>query len=75
MRIKNKKYNFDKNMKVSIFSRSYGDKNLVEFMKYHFFLGIDKIYIYNDDTIDLNSRLLQIFDQDKFKVIDPFDFM
>lgn len=42
-------------MKVAIFTRFNDNKNIIEFMKYHYSIGIDKIFIYNDGKCNIEK--------------------
>lgn len=48
-------------MKVAIFTRFNDNKNIIEFMKYHYSIGIDKIFIYNDGHCNIEKICQKYF--------------
>jgi hypothetical protein len=52
-------------MKVAIFTRFNDNKNIIEFMKYHYSIGIDKIFIYNDGLSNIEKICQKYFPKTK----------
>ena len=52
-------------MKVAIFTRFNDNRNIIEFMKYHYSIGIDKIFIYNDGSINIEKLCQKYFSKTK----------
>ena len=52
-------------MRVAIFTRFNDNKNIIEFMKYHYSIGIDKIFIYNDGLCNIERICQKYFPKTK----------
>jgi hypothetical protein len=52
-------------MKVVIFTRFNDNRNIIEFMKYHYSIGINKIFIYNDGKCNIEKICKKYFPKTK----------
>jgi len=52
-------------MKVAIFTRFNDNRNIIEFMKYHYSIGVDKIFIYNDGSSNIEKICQKYFPKTK----------
>lgn len=52
-------------MKVAIFTRFNDNRNIIEFMKYHYSIGINKIFIYNDGNCNIEKICKKYFPKTK----------
>jgi hypothetical protein len=61
-------------MKVAIFTRFNDNRNIIEFMKYHYSIGINKIFIYNDGKCNIEKICKKYFPKTKDNnYTHPFD--
>jgi hypothetical protein len=56
-------------MKVGIFTRYNDTDNIIEFMKYHYSIGINYILIYNDGSSNKLDECKKHFSKDMFKIV------
>lgn len=52
-------------MKIAIFTRFNDNNNIIEFMKYHYSIGIHKIFIYNDGKSNIEKICKEHFPKNK----------
>ena len=56
-------------MKVGIFTRYNDTDNIIEFMKYHYSIGINYILIYNDGSSNKLDECKKHFSKDMYKIV------
>jgi hypothetical protein len=56
-------------MKVGIFTRYNDTDNIIEFMKYHYSIGINYILIYNDGSSNKLENCKKHFSKNMFKIV------
>jgi hypothetical protein len=56
-------------MKVGIFTRYNDTDNIIEFMKYHYSIGINYILIYNDGSSNRLDECKKHFSKDMYKIV------
>jgi hypothetical protein len=56
-------------MKVCVFTRYNDTDNIIEFMKYHYSIGINFILIYNDGISNKLDECKKYFSEDMFKIV------